>query len=94
MPGKLYALAGLRRTSPNFYAVVSTPFRVWPGSVETFFGCIISAEPVSKVVSDHPNAVELRPGETLDSWWRLHQAERADRTFRDFRRRVSFNVLG
>ena len=68
--GKIYALIGLRRTSPLFFWVAVQPFRIWPGEVVTFFGCILSEEPVrTAVVTDKPNPVRLRRGQTLRDWW-------------------------
>ncbi len=80
LAGKLYALAGLRRTRPTFFPIAAAPFRAWPGSVDTFFGCIIQAEPVTKIVSDPDNAVRLKRNETLETWWQQHPSERAGRT--------------
>lgn len=68
---KIYALTGLRRTNPRFFSVAVQPFRIWPGRVETVFGCILSAERVSQVIeSDDPNAVRLGRGQTLREWFR------------------------
>src|SRR5581483_558060 len=38
--GKLYGLVGLRHTNPVLFAVAVQPFRLWPGNVETIFGCV------------------------------------------------------
>jgi hypothetical protein len=70
VPGRLYALAGLKRTNPSLFPVVVQPFKLWPGEVSTFFGCIISGEKVSELVASRgPNPARLRRGETLEQWW-------------------------
>ena len=68
---RVYALVGLRRTNPAFFWTAVQPFRILPGEVDTFFGCIISSEAVRTVVAtDKENPVRLRNGETLQHWWR------------------------
>jgi hypothetical protein len=68
---KIYALVGLRRTNPLFFRIAVQVFRFWPGNATTFFGCIISSEPVRVLVAtDKPNPVRLRQGQTLAEWWR------------------------
>lgn len=77
--GKIYALVGLRRTNPWFFSIAVQPFRVWPGEVTTFFGCIISEEPFRTVVAtDQPNAVRLAQGQTLKDWWQHRRGTRPD----------------
>src|ERR1043165_4598686 len=67
---RIYALVGLRRTDPAFFWIAGQPFRVLPGTVTTFFGCVLSAEPIRTVVAtDKDNPVRLRNGETLRHWW-------------------------
>jgi hypothetical protein len=85
MAGKVYALVGLRRVSPAFFQLAVQPFRVWPGEVDTFFGCILSLQPVRTLVeSDEPEAVRLRPGETLVDRYRS----------RGLRKRFVLDVVG
>lgn len=70
LPGKMYALTGLRRSNPAFFTVVVQPFKLTSSPVPTFFGCIISGETVASLVqSEEPDAVRLRKGQTLESWW-------------------------
>ena len=67
---KLYGLVGLKRRSPVTFAVFVQPFRVWPGDVPTFFGCIMSAEKTRHIVTaPDGTGVRLQKGETLDDWW-------------------------
>lgn len=67
---KLYALVGLKRTSPNTFAVFVQPFRIWPGYVPTMFGCVMSAERTNHIVAARTGtAVRLHSGETLHDWW-------------------------
>jgi hypothetical protein len=83
--GKVYALAGLRRTNPRFFWVAVQPFRMWSGEVTTFFGCVMSHETVSSVISSEKELpVRLRPGQTLENWWRSH----------DRRKEVGLDVVG
>ncbi|MBC7818984.1 MAG: hypothetical protein IAG10_19010 [Planctomycetaceae bacterium] len=70
LTGSLPALTGLRRSSPMFFKVAAQPFKLVPTSVPTFFGCIIGGETVASLVrSEEPDAVRLRNGQTLESWW-------------------------
>ena len=81
---KVYALVGLRRTNPIFFRVAVQPFRVWPGEVVTFFGCIISSERVETVVeSRDAHAIRLRPNQTLVDWYRSRP-----------RRQIVLDVIG
>ncbi|MEO8037028.1 MAG: hypothetical protein ABI837_21555 [Acidobacteriota bacterium] len=76
LPAKMYALTGLRRSSPVFFTVAVQPFKFIPGSVPTFFGCIISGETIASLVrSEEPDAVRLRKGETLESWWEARRGK-------------------
>jgi hypothetical protein len=68
---RLYGLVGLRHTNPTLFRVAVQPFRIWPGDVQTWFGCGIRSEPVRDVVAtrgEHP--VRLRDGESLVEWWK------------------------
>lgn len=70
LPAKMYALTGLHRTSPMFFTVAVQPFKLVPNSVPTFFGCIMGGETVASLIqSEEPDAVRLRNGQTLESWW-------------------------
>lgn len=78
MAAKVYALVGLRRTNPIFFRFAVQPFRVWPGYVPTFFGCIISAERVNTIIESHEaNAIRLPPNQTLVDWYRSRPGSRA-----------------
>lgn len=68
--GKLYALVGLRHTNPSFFQIVVQPFRIWPGEVQTIFGCVGQSVEIRELVSTRgENPVRLQPGETLAQWW-------------------------
>jgi hypothetical protein len=72
--GRIYALIGLRRTSPWFFRAAVQPFRIWPGDVVTIFGCVGGGEPLRHIVSSDKNdPVRLRAGETLREWWLSHR---------------------
>lgn len=69
--GKMYALVGLRHTNPMFFQIAVQPFRVWPGEVETLFGCVIQGVDVRELVETRKsNPVRLANGETLGHWWK------------------------
>jgi hypothetical protein len=69
--GKLYALVGLRRTNPVFFRIAVQPFRIWPGDVETLFGCLGQTVAVRELVESRGvKPVRLAPGETLNQWWK------------------------
>jgi hypothetical protein len=69
--GKMYALVGLRQTNPLFFRIAVQPFRIWPGDVATFFGCIVQTIAVRELVETRgANPVRLAPGETLNQWWK------------------------
>lgn len=69
--GKMYALVGLRHTNPLFFKIAVQPFRVLPGDVETFFGCVIQSVEVRELVETRgSNPVRLVQGEGLKQWWK------------------------
>jgi hypothetical protein len=79
--GRLYGLAGVRHTDPFFFRVAVQPFRVWPGEVQTQFGCVIQTESVRDVVvTKGENPVRLGRGENLADWWK----RKSPRTTLDF----------
>jgi len=68
---RLYGLVGLRHTNPVSFRLAVQPFRVWPGEVQTSFGCITQAERIRDVVATRgENPVRLEAGESLAQWWR------------------------
>ncbi len=67
--GKLYGLVGLRHTNRRLFTIAVQPFRVWPGEVETQFGCIGQSVPVRDVV-ENPAAVRLNDGESVGDAFR------------------------
>lgn len=69
--GKMYALVGLRHTNPLFFRIAVQPFRVWPGEVETVFGCVGQKVDVRELVETRgSNPVRLVLGETINHWWK------------------------
>jgi hypothetical protein len=71
LAGKMYALVGLRHTNPLFFWVVVQPFRVWPGEVETIFGCVIQKVEIRELVeTSGANPVRLKGGESINQWWK------------------------
>ena len=71
--GKLYGLVGLRHTNRRLFTVAVQPFRIWPGEVETQFGCIGQSVPVREVV-ENPAAVRLNVGESVGDAFRRRNA--------------------
>ena len=74
--GQLYGLCGLYLKDLTAFGREVQSFRKSDGQVRQFMGCIIMPVPVREVVeSPHPNAIRLRPGQTLQQWDEEHRGE-------------------
>ena len=64
LPGQLYALAGLRRTSPGFFREAARQLAMARAHVNTFRGCIGGGAPIGVIIA------ELERGEWIDEFRR------------------------
>lgn len=69
--GRVYGLCGLRRSAPPLFRIAVRPFLHSRQEVRTFFGCILSREPMSKLVRAE-QGIRLVPGQSLHEWGQIH----------------------